>query len=168
MPVRFKGQREGSSPTMSGEECERSQRGLWVIARPLCFILSGMGAVEGSEHHGRDRSGCCTAEDWGARIEAGGHLKKLRFKASCSRAALLEPKLERRPDQSACTLPCCSFLSGGRGPWRLASLGQVLRKSGMGMGWSLSLPSAPDGFPESSNRGGPVSPGDPPQVCLEV
>lgn len=36
---------------MSGEESERSQRGLWVTARPLFFILSEMGALEGSEHH---------------------------------------------------------------------------------------------------------------------
>lgn len=55
---------------MSGEESERSQRGLWILARPLLFILSKMGALEGSEVVGRI-TGCCTVESCGeVRVEA--------------------------------------------------------------------------------------------------
>lgn len=61
---------------MSGEESEKSQRGLWILARPPFFILSKMGALEGSEVIGRI-IGCCTVDSCGeVRVEAatvGGH-----------------------------------------------------------------------------------------------
>lgn len=55
---------------MSGEESERSQWGLWILARPLFFILSKMGTLECSEVIERI-TGCCIVESCGeARVEA--------------------------------------------------------------------------------------------------
>lgn len=55
---------------MSGEDSERSQGGLWILARPLLFIRSKMGALECSEIIERI-TGCCIAESCGeARVEA--------------------------------------------------------------------------------------------------
>lgn len=59
--------------------------GLWILARPLFFLLSKMGALEGSEVIGRI-AGCCIVKSCGeARVEAATI-------GSYSRSAL-KPKL---------------------------------------------------------------------------
>lgn len=72
------------------------------------------------------------------RVKAGGSLRKLSFKAPCSWAALfvgVGAKTGVRTNSRAHALcPVPAFSLWHVSPWRLASLAQVLRESGMGMG----------------------------------